>query len=50
MTLGPNLSVTNPEIGASMPPSSLPIADGTDAAARLKFNVVEMGLSSAENP
>ena len=48
--LGPYLSVTQPVIGASNPPSNRPILAATDVAARLKPSSEDIGLNSAENP
>jgi len=47
---GPNLSVIHPVIGASSPPSNLPMLAAIDVTARLKPSSEAIGLNSAENP
>ena len=48
--LGPNRSTNQPVIGASKPPSNLPIPAATEVEARVKPSSEAMGLKSAEKP
>lgn len=48
--LGPYLSASQPTIGPSNPPSSLPIEEGIDVAARLMPNSEAIGKNNAEIP
>ena len=47
---GPILSVSQPTIGASIPPPNRLILEATDVTARLKPSSEDIGLNSAENP